>query len=701
MTKEEREEIRRQINSRPLTDFYKLELSTKASTKNHAKYVCPICGSGRGTHQTGALSISKTNRVTCFSSDCFGSRGQDTLGALRILWDCTEQEAFERAGYGQGWKQRSTGADKTRFCEITKTEKPADRTELTRELAAEDYSTFYRQAHKDLLESGEALEYLHGRGISDTSIRLFNIGYVKQWRHSKAPTSRATKRIIVPRSNSAYLARQITAGTYEKMIEGSQRTLFNADALEDPAIDIVHIVEGEFDTMAMYQAGAGAVLGAGSTSNADIVIEAARQHPEKVYILEFDNDEAGHKTQKKVEKALKEAGLACTSADAAEMFDGEKDANAAYIKDPEHLRTAIKAVEEQAKGMTDTADTKNIVDIENTTDTEKDRSCNIASGIDQFIEQVRAARIYEPLPTGITALDRALNGGLIRGTLVTLGAPPAAGKTILAQQIMENMARAGRDCLYINLEMSTAQLYARSLARAAYRIDNDSRMTALDILRGYKWSQEQERLIMKAASLYKAETEPHMMYNPDGVTNGLGSIMNAIEQQTKRAKEAGRPAPLICIDYLQLIDGGERDAAESLKKCIYMLKDHARKNNTVVIVVIANNRTANRSGTVEIDSGRDTSAIEYSGDVMLGLAYSAIEEKRPYKDERNGKVGEYTLDVIRRKRSEAFKSGKDAPKECNEITIKVIKNRFGECDTGARVILDGLHSCINEAFDPY
>ena len=39
-------------------------------------------------------------RVMCFSGKlCFTDRGEDTLGALRIIWKCSEAEVFKRAGY--------------------------------------------------------------------------------------------------------------------------------------------------------------------------------------------------------------------------------------------------------------------------------------------------------------------------------------------------------------------------------------------------------------------------------------------------------------------------------------------------------------------------------------------------------------------------------------------------------------------------
>ena len=93
-----REQARNEINSRP---YLVLNQLTKSKGK---QYICPICNSGtnRGLNSDGALTFyPDTNRFLCFACgeyEGFGRPGQDVLGALRLLWSCTENEVFERAG---------------------------------------------------------------------------------------------------------------------------------------------------------------------------------------------------------------------------------------------------------------------------------------------------------------------------------------------------------------------------------------------------------------------------------------------------------------------------------------------------------------------------------------------------------------------------------------------------------------------------
>lgn len=690
-----REQARADINRRPLTDFVTLEVSRKAGRN---MYICPVCGSGTGKHGTGAFHIyPDSNRVFCYAGGCFTDKGEDTIGALRTIWHCSEAEALERAGY---IIDKGTPAPAHQ-------EHKKNNEHQERKPKATDYSLFYRQCHEDLKASPEALEYLHKRGITDASIDRFNLGYCATWKHSKAGELVApSKRIIIPRTAGAYIARRIDKpaneieAEYEKQLQGTQKDLFNLEALNGAETPI--ICEGELDAISLYQAGAASVVGIGTTSNKETFVNEAKKHPEAVFILALDNDPPeeekpdepprktwkGQRTQKWIAEQLTATGLAVLAIDPAKIYGEAKDGNEAFVKDPERLGKVIAYLEGKAQEMKQARDEEKAEELKKRTG---------EAMLESFLLSVtdKEARTFEPIKTGITTIDKALEGGFIRKTLVTLGAPPAMGKTALAQWIFENVATSGQDVLYINLEMSREQLLARSLSRIAWKYDKKD-FSALEVLRGYAWTEDQRQAITKAADIYKRDIAGHFIYNPDGVTNNINSILSAMEAETIRIKAQGKPEPLICIDYLQLIDSGERDAIEGIKGVIFKLKDFAKRNNTTVFVIVANNRASNKSGTVDMESGRDTSTIEYSGDLMLGLSYTAIEDRRKYEcgEDKNGnpRYAEYDLETIRRLKKEAYKAGKPIPSVCNEISLKVLKNRFGEAERQANLVFDGKHS---------
>lgn len=293
--------------------------------------------------------------------------------------------------------------------------------------------------------------------------------------------------------------------------------------------------------------------------------------------------------------------------------------------------------------------------------------------LDSFFEDVQT-RMYEPLPTGITDIDAALDGGFMRQQLVTLGAAPGAGKTALAQWIFEGMATKGIDCIFLNLEMSRNQVIARSLARVAAK--NGHKISSIKALRGYSWTPEERAIITEAFEEYKRTIAQHLVYNPDALSSNLDNILAFLDHVADKAEAEGKKAPLIILDYLQIVTGRDHeDGTELIKRAVKALKDHAVRHNTVVFLIIAHNRESNRSGNVTMESGRDTSAIEYSGDTQIGLTFTRCLSD--WTDEYGIKHPKV--------------SSPDALSQADRkwITLKIVKSRFGGIGRTVDLRFDG------------
>jgi len=624
-------------------------------------YLCPLpgCGSGSGPNGTAAFSINPDGiHWKCFSCD----RGGDIF----------DLEAA-RTGKSLGEATRDVVARYDFFAATEPIKKPA--APVAAPVAPVSHADFYREAHEALLACPEALDYLHGRGIIDKSIERFNLGYSPAWKHSKAPEIVSpTKRIIIPRTDRTYTARLVGKpandyeGQYIKLVEGAQRDLFNVSALENAGI--VWICEGELDAISLYQAGASAVVGIGTISNVGRILEEAKKHPGTCYLLALDNDPVkegisrGRAAQERLSQGMKAAGLFCLSLDSADVYGGAKDANEAYTKDLHRLVLQVAMAEGKAA-----EERQEAVDQQ-----EAEREKRTGPGmIDSFLEDVQT-RMYEPLPTGIRDIDKALEGGFMRQQLVTLGAAPGAGKTALAQWIFEGMAERGISCIFLNLEMSRNQILSRSLSRVAAR--QGHRISNIKALRGYEWTDEDRAAVMEAAEVYKRTVAPHMIYNPDDVTSNIDSILQYIEAEAQRAEAQGNPAPCVVLDYLQIVQGkpGE-DGVELIKRTIYGLKQFAIDHNTVVFLIMAHNRKSNESGSVTMESGRDTSAIEYSGDTQIGLTFTRCLKN--WEDEHG---------VVQSR----GKNPDDLTKEeKKEITLKIVKARFGGAGNTVNLRFDG------------
>lgn len=272
-------------------------------------------------------------------------------------------------------------------------------------------------------------------------------------------------------------------------------------------------------------------------------------------------------------------------------------------------------------------------------------------------------RRYEPIPTGIEQFDEIINGGFILETLVTLGAGPGMGKTMLMQQICEGIAQQGRaDVLYFNLEMARAQLIARSLSRS-------TGYTVNTVMRGYEWTADQAKKIAKAAEEYKRTIAHHMVY-VDQCGSDYQAILKRMEEGEEKRKD--RTVPFIAvIDYLQLLTSAEprEDEVQAIKKALKAFKDFATQRRAIVIIITAHSRALNETGKIAQGAGRDTSSIEYSGDLQLSLNYAAIAS------------GDCTdIPGIRKAiKDRATVLGRKAGKWLwNEICLVCTKNRFGE-----------------------
>lgn len=248
---------------------------------------------------------------------------------------------------------------------------------------------------------------------------------------------------------------------------------------------------------------------------------------------------------------------------------------------------------------------------------------------------------YKPIRTGMAPFDELIGGGLMRNTLVTLGAAPGAGKTTFIVQMVEDMAlEQGIDTLYFHIEMDRSQILGRNIVRVATKLETKKKRkkplilpcSNEEIMRD-SWTKEQREAMWEAMMFYNQKIAPHITYytmqdNPTEYSK-VEYVARIVDEEVEALKAEGvTRTPIIVIDYLQLVqlNSDESDTAERIKSILLQLKGIALKHNTVVIVINANNRTSNSSGITTMEMGRDSSNIEYTADLMLGLSYRAVEQ---------------------------------------------------------------------------
>ncbi len=255
---------------------------------------------------------------------------------------------------------------------------------------------------------------------------------------------------------------------------------------------------------------------------------------------------------------------------------------------------------------------------------EIERPCEIK--INNFIRTIQT-ETYKPYKTELTFFDDLLGGGVIRQSIVQVLAAPSAGKTTLCQQIAEEMASHGKKVLYFNFEMSNEQMLAKAISyRLAKKSDGAKKpISATDILQGYNWDDYKRERIISELNEYKQTAAQNITYNH--ALTDINNIKDLLQEIGDRAAQRGMQAPAVFVDYLHLITGAGygNNAQEIIKEAVKCFKDYAIKYKTVVFLIVAVNRNSMKNGQITLTSGRDSSAIEYSGDYVLSLNYEEID----------------------------------------------------------------------------
>lgn len=91
---------------------------------------------------------------------------------------------------------------------------------------------------------------------------------------------------------------------------------------------------------------------------------------------------------------------------------------------------------------------------------ETEKADFLINPIQKYLDEY--AKPTERIKTGFKILDDMLNGGMIRGTVGTIGARPSVGKTTLAVNIAEN--NPDKKILFFSLEMTYRMVYDKLIA---------------------------------------------------------------------------------------------------------------------------------------------------------------------------------------------------------------------------------------------
>lgn len=196
---------------------------------------------------------------------------------------------------------------------------------------------------------------------------------------------------------------------------------------------------------------------------------------------------------------------------------------------------------------------------------------------DLFDGDVEEMKAYTERKTGFVNLDEHQ---YFTPGLYVIGATPAAGKTTFCWQLLEQLARQGENCVYCTYEMSRLELYTKSLARELFKRDEQTTLTAAQIRRGAH-SQELRSLVKEFAT---TTLNLHVFELQDETVDELLNLLRPL--CSDKAK-----APVICMDYLQIMPTGLESTKLGIDETVRKLKKFQRDTNTTFIVISSFNRT--------------------------------------------------------------------------------------------------------------
>ena len=501
----------------------------------------------------------------------------------------------------------------------------------------EDQETYITQAHKKI----DQTDYPKLRGLTQATIERFKLGYDPAFK-TKASNGEYTtwKALIIPTSPTSYTARNTDpkADKADRIRKKGASPLFNPEAIETD--QPVFIVEGELDAMSITEAG-GQAIALGSTANYRTLVDHLSTATLKTpVLLALDKDKAGEETTEKLAEELTKQGISFYRVDVSGEY---KDPNEALQQDRGAFTQRIKQAEQTQAEELKREKVEYLYK-------------SAAYSINEFINGIHAKANTPSITTGFTKLDSVLDGGLYEG-LYIVGAISSLGKTTLITQIGDQIAQSGQDILLFSLEMAKTEIMAKSISRQTLlnckkqTIGINNAKTTRGITDGKRWksySQEETDLLYRSAKDYGEYATRIFIHE------GVGSIgVEEIRNMVGLHKKITGESPVVIIDYLQILAPYSERATDkqNTDKAVMELKRISRDYKIPVIGISSFNRQSYKD-PVTMEAFKESGAIEYSSDVLIGLQLKGVGGSGFNVDEAKGR-------------------------DPRQIELKILKNRNG------------------------
>lgn len=467
-----------------------------------------------------------------------------------------------------------------------------DHAEVMRELLGEDdirktsmqqsRTTFMDEVKKVRPVTQECIDYIKLRGITEDTIKYFNIGTYKgsiafPYYRNDTIVGYKTRKPLKNPGKPKMLS-----------IKGSKPYLYNAQNVK-PHGELV-ICEGEFDCMVIHQCGYTNVVSVGAGGNSlSALMEQAKEYLEKFtsLIIVSDNDETGHN----MDKLFLENHKAKVKLIDKSLYD-RNDINEEYVINGE---AKVREIIESAR-----------LKIEGRRDLDLQPYKGMEAGNRRFI------------PTGLNSIDIAIND-LVTGCTTLVTGRSNDGKSTFVRQIIAN-AIDKNNKVYLMSGEGDQETLINELYQSVIGRDK----------KNYEYVKINKR--------YRKEPKPEVLKKLQKWHKGKFVLFNKGDSKLKTIKELLdmlsteikiNNYELVVIDNLMsILSVQAAEKYEQQADFMQSLSDMAKAYNTHIILVLHPNKTYQKGQKMAFEQISGSSDLYNKADNVIAVRKEDDEEKK-------------------------------------------------------------------------
>lgn len=335
-----------------------------------------------------------------------------------------------------------------------------------------------------------------------------------------------------------------------------------------------------------------------------------------------------------------------------------------------NIITQAKEQDEPVADLLESAERQIMEVAENRTQSSfKEISKVLTDSLDEIDKLSQQDEDITGLATGYKDFDH-MTAGLQPDNLIILAARPAVGKTAFALNIAQNIGTStDKTIALFSLEMSAESLVNRMLCAEGSISANHLRTGQLD-------EQEWANLIVAVGALSKTS-----IYIDD--TPGIK--MSEIRAKSRRlAKEKG-DLGLIVIDYLQLIEGSNKESRQQeVSEISRQLKKLSKELSVPIIALSQLSRGVEQRQDKRpvLSDIRESGSIEQDADIVAFLYRDDYYERADGDDD------------------DTDNDGQPENQDVGEVELIIEKNRAGARGTVKLLFIKSYNKFANIAYTP-